>query len=191
MPILIAFGCSSRKPSTTDLVQAFRQNQYDFTDPEKTGYKNITFKLPKIFDVDYNKNYTFRNTAFRRQVYQLGVLFSVERFTENDLHSALFDEEVIGEDLLNGFHDAYVNRRIYSLHNSGQDFKEYLGKRSKFKGIIQTVTGESSPGYSQLYYTIATIQVKKEFYIFQMIGSKEMMGYVTDDFFHILSTVRS
>jgi len=190
LPLLTA--CPKEKEEErTDTAKAFRENGYNFPGYEKLTYKNIKLRIPTSFEYDYGSSYCYKVSALCRRDYALGIIFTVERFDEDDLESELMVDYMIEEDLLNGFHDAYVARRFESLYNGSVSFKKDIKKTVKFKGVIQTLSGNYSEYADQeLYYVTATLKVGEEYYVFQMISPKEMMNYVYDDFEHILETVR-
>jgi hypothetical protein len=185
-------GCpKDREEERTDTAKAFRENGYNFPGFKKITYKNIRMQIPESFEFDYGSGYCYKASAMNRRDFALGVIFTVERFTEDDLESELMMDYMIEEDLLNGFHDAYVYRRYESLYNGSVSFKKDIKKTIKFKGVTQTLAGRYSEFTEQeLYYAMATLKVKDEYYVFQLITPKAMMDYVYDDFEHILETVR-
>lgn len=190
MPLLTACPPKSQE-DRTDTAKAFRENGYDFPGYKKAVYKGIKFQLPESFEYDYGNRYCYKSSSMNRRDFQLGIIFTVEKFTEDDLESELMADYMIEEDLLNGFHDAYANRRYESLYEGTVSFKKDLKKGGKFKGVIQTIGGRYSEYADEyLYYTMATIKVDNDYYLFQFITQKDMMDYVYDDFEHILATVR-
>ena len=190
LPLLTACPDNSNQDKE-DHIKAFRENGYDFTNLKKQGYKNIKFKMPANFEYDYGTQYCFKNSGLVRRDASLGIVFTVERLTENDLESELMEDYIIEDDLLNGFHDAYAERRYETLHNASISFKKDSKKNVKFKGINQTISGSRSEYDDALYYAMTTLKIKDEYYIFQLISKKEMMDYVLDDFERILATVRT
>jgi hypothetical protein len=185
-------GCpKDKQKDRTDTAKAFRDNGYNFPEYTKLVYKNIRLQIPKSFEFDYGSGYCYKASAMNRRDFGLGVIFTVERFDEDDLESELMEDYMIEDDLLNGFHDAYVYRRFESLYNGSISFKKEVRKTIKFEGVIQTVSGKYSEYTEQeLYYVTSTLKVDDEYYVFQIITPKEMMNYVYDDFEHILETVR-
>jgi len=190
LPFLTACPSNSNQDSE-DYLKAFRENGYNFTNLKKQGYKNIKFKMPSSFEYDYGTQYCFKNSALTRRDASLGIVFTVERLTESDLESELMEDYVMEDDLLNGFHDAYADRRYETLHNASISFKKDSKKNVKFIGITQTISGSRSEYDEVLYYSMTTLKIKDEYYIFQLISKKEIMDYVLDDFERILTTVRS
>ncbi|MBI3240201.1 MAG: hypothetical protein HYZ43_15355 [Flavobacteriia bacterium] len=190
LPLLVA--CSSdSKEENEDTLKTFRENGYNFSGYKKQGYKNIRFKLPKSFEFDYGNRYCYKPSSLNRRDYSLGVIFTIERFTEDDLESELMEDfYLIDEDLLNSFHDAYADRRFESLTDASISFKKDTKKNIKFKGVTQTLSGKGSSYSDEVYYAMATLKVRKEYYVFQFISKREMMDYVYDDFERILATVR-
>ena len=147
--------------------------------------------MPKSFDIDYGNRHCYKSSALNRRDYTLGIIFTVERFTEDDLESELMEDYyLVDDDLLNSFHDAYADRRYESLTNASISFKKDTKKNIKFKGVTQTLSGRNSSYSDDVYYAMATLKVRKEYYIFQFISKREMMDYVYDDFERLLASVR-
>lgn len=191
VPLLTACpGKADPDKDREDSVASFRDHGYNFIAFKKQDYKNIRFKMPKSFEFDYGGGYCYKRSSLNRRDFPLGIIFTVERFTEDDLESELMEDYIIEDDLLNGFHDAYAERRYESLHNASISFKKDTKKNVKFDGITQTLSGKYSDYADHLYYAMATLKVKDEYYVFQMIAKKEVMDYVYDDFERILATVR-
>lgn len=194
VPLLTGLtACNEKNPNEEekDHVENFRNNGYNYTKLKKQGYKKIRFMVPDALKYNYTTNYCFKPDALSRRDFPLGIVFSVERLTKNDVNSELFEDYILTEDdLLNSFHDAYTERRYESLYESSSSFKKDVKKNVKFDGVIQTVRGQNSSYSEELYYATATLQVDKEYYVFQMITTKDMMDYVYDDFERILASVR-
>ena len=189
LPLLTA--CPADNEEAEDTLKTFRENDYNFSEFKKQGYKNIRFKMPKSFDIDYGNRHCYKSSALNRRDYTLGIIFTVERFTEDDLESELMEDYyLVDEDLLNSFHDAYADRRYESLTNASISFKKDTKKNIKFKGVTQTLSGRNSSYSDDVYYAMATLKVRKEYYIFQFISKREMMDYVYDDFERLLASVR-
>lgn len=194
IPLLFASCASSdSEERQQNVLKAFKENNYNFTNYKKVRYKGISFKLPGSFDVDFGGGYTYKPNAFLRRQYQLGIIFTVEKFTEYDINSELMEDYLIedDEDFLNSFHDAYSDRRYESLHEASISYKKVTRKNIPFKGVTQVLSGSSSQYSDTYYYAMTTLKVKDNYYVFQMITAPEMMHYVFDDFERILATVRS
>lgn len=189
LPLLTA--CPPDKDTSKETLKKFRKDGYNMTSLKTHVYGTIRFRLPATMQHDYSTHYAYKSTAFRRREQNLGILFTAERFQEADRYSELMEEYVYADnDLLNSFHDAYVNRRMHSLDQGGASFKKEVRSNVKFPGAIQVVSGESTYDDALLYYATATLKVDEDYYIFQFICDKPMMDYVYDDFERILASVR-
>lgn len=189
IPAFLIAGCFDYDKENKEIREAFKNNHYNFKLDKTLKYEGISFKLPDHFKKNYTHNYTIKNSSLTRTSNAFNIYFSVERFNKSDLNRDFVSNFVIKEDLLNTFQDAYVWRRFESLDNSGVSIKKELPKTFKNKGLIQTVSGDGT--YSgQAYYVTSTIQVGKEYYVFQWITSKPIMNYTYDDFERILKSVR-
>lgn len=183
-------ACPPNDDSAEGVQKSFQEHHYNLVDLEKKIYKNITFKLPKSFSIDYGASYTFKKGGMHRREYTLGIIFSVERFTNTDFESEFMEDYFMENDVLNSFHDAYIDRRSKSLEESASSFKKDFKKNAKFEGVFQTVKGTSYSGSYPLYYSMATLNVNDEYYVFQFIAEKQMMDVVQDDFERLLASVR-
>src|ERR1044071_7215875 len=75
-----------------DHVEGFRNDGYNYTKSIKKGYKKIRFQMPDAFKENYMTDHCFKSDAFSRRDFPLGVVFSVERLTKNDVNSELFED---------------------------------------------------------------------------------------------------
>lgn len=172
------------------IQEEFRENNFNMKLVETVKYNAISFKLPEKFNKAYNHSYTVKGNSLTRESYALGIKFSVETFSQKDFNKTFIKESGFHEDNLNTLHDAYVDRRYYSLDNAGATFKKTINKKKVFKGIIQVVSGEDEYSDDFVYYATATLKIGTEYYVFQWISRQEMMSYVMDDFERILYTVK-
>ena len=165
-----------------------QDNNMDFPDLRKTYYNGIHFLLPSMFTQDYNTNYVLTDNAETNVIYDLDVNFSVESFTKSDaeLIQYAFDEKI---DALNAVHDNYILRRQESLNEYSSSIKKEVPKAVGFPGYTQVVHGGIyDDGVESTYFT-ATIEINDIYFVFQMIGKKENMGYLYDDFIDILASL--
>ena len=61
-------------------------------------------------------------------------------------------------------------------------------KELKQNGVFQTVEGGRKYD-KKLMYFFATIEKNRNYYVFQLVGKSENMGYLKDDFFTILKSI--
>ena len=161
----------------------------DFADLHQQYYKGITFDLDRMFCSDYDAEYTLKQDAFTRVVFDLNLNFSVEVFDAGEAETIqyVFDEET---DPLNAVHDNYVIKRLESLEQPVASVKKELPEEIGHKGFIQTIHGTESSYEDDASYFTATIEYKDNYYVFQMIGKRENLGYLYDDFLDILRSVQ-
>jgi len=144
--------------------------------------------LDEMFVNDYEDNYTLSDNALTKVVYEIDVNFSVEVFNEGEAETVRygFDAE-IGS--LDAVHDNYIIQRQKSLYEHSTSIKKELPKSVPFDGSIQVVHGGSYSTNIPSSYFIATVQIDDSYYVFQLIGKKENMGYLYDDFIDLLSSI--
>jgi hypothetical protein len=185
--IFLLTACPNRQPRQSALKQ-LQDNKMDFPDLRSRRYSTINYQLSRLFDYDYSPSYTIQDNATAYVIYDLDVHFSVERFEldEAEMIQYAFDGETT---TLDAVHDNYILRRKSSLDNAELGIKKALPKSIQFPGYIQIIEGERKYYDSILTYMTATIEVGNNFYVFQLIGKEENMGYLYDDFIDILSSV--
>ena len=75
-----------------------------------------------------------------------------------------------------------VPDRTIPAHINETPLKKELPKDVKLDGYIQTVHGTDYTYEDESSYFTATVMFEGQVYVFQMIGKKENMGYLYDDF---------
>jgi len=188
--ILMITACgSSDKVDKTNSREKFKLNGYDLILDAKHNWGNIMFKIPSCFLKSYYSQGTVKPKSFMRETSTFNGYFFVEEFEESDQYLSFVESQVASKDLLNLFHDAYVNIIANRLTGGVSALKKDLPKSIKYKGVIQVVREYSSKEDPD-YYAVATLKIKKRYYIFTWLTGKEMMSYTYDDFIDILETVR-
>lgn len=160
----------------------------DFPNPEQDYYDGIRFKISKLFTEEYNDNFVVSDDALIKTVYGLDLHFSLEKFDADDadLIRFSFDEEIAS---LDAIHDNYIIKREASLKSHTTSIKKELPENISYSGYIQVVDGKSNAYGTESSYFTATMEIEDNYYVFQLIGKKENMGYLYDDFIDILASV--
>jgi hypothetical protein len=175
---------------TESAQQKLFKNHMDFPDLKQQYYKGIKFQLSSMFEDEYNTDYVLKQDAMTRIIYdELDLNFSVEAFTkqEADLFKYNFEYEL---DRIDAVHNHYAIMRENSLYDYFSSIKKFGPKEQKLNTIIQTIEGTSYDGAVEMTYYMATIEVKDTYYVFQLIGVKDHMGYLYDDFLDIVKSVK-
>lgn len=164
------------------------ENRMDLPDPVKTYHDGIHFMLSNLFETNYNSDFVLKDDATLKIIYDLELNFSVETFSKLEAESFrfAFSEQT---DLLNAVHDNYAIRRQKSLNKHFSSIKKAVSKEVGFNGVIQTIEGEEYYQDGKLLYLMATIEIDNVYYVFQLIGKKENMGYLYDDFLTLLNSI--
>lgn len=159
----------------------------DLPDLNRTYYKGISFFISDLFEHDYDDEYTIQSDANTQIIYDLGLRFSVEMFDSDEAETIQysFDGET---DPLNAVHDNYVIKRQQSLYENAVSIKKEFNT-SKFNGLIQVVHGDEYGDLLTTSYFTATLEVEDRYFVFQLIGKRENMGYLYDDFTDLLHSV--
>ena len=183
---LLCTGCPGGTYKSN--LKKVQENNMDFPDLRKEYYNEIHFMISELFVNGYEEMFTLQENAETKVVYEMDINFSVEMFSQSDAESIqyAFDSDI---SKLDAIHDHYILEREASLQESTVSIKKPLPKTVKYPGYIQVVSGANYSNEAMSTYFTATIQVENEFYVFQMIGKKDNMGYLYDDFMDILSSV--
>lgn len=169
-------------------LKKLQKNKMDFPDLRKEYFNGVTFMLSEMFTSDYENNYTLSDNALTKVVYVLDLNLSVETFDEEDAEVIryAFDGDI---ESLDAIHDNYIIQRQKSLYEQSTSIKKELPKSVKYPGYVQVVHGVTYSSDTPSSYFTATLDIDGEYYVFQMIGKRENMGYLYDDFIDILSSV--
>jgi len=191
--VLFTSSCGgTKKVDKTNSREKFKLNGYDWILDAKQNWSRITFKIPSCFVKNYYTQGTIQAKSFTRETSTFNGHFTIEEFEESDQYLSFVEGEVASKDLLNLFHDAYVNAVTVRLDNGVSSLKKELPKSVKYKGVVQVVReyidgDDADPDY----YVIATLKIKKRYYVVSWLTGKEMMSYTYDDFITILETIRA
>lgn len=160
----------------------------DFPKMEQDYYDGIRFKISKLFEEEYNDNFVLSEDALVKTVFGLDLHFSLEKFDPDDadLIRFSFDEEL---ESLDAVHDNYIQKREASLNEYSTSIKKELPATVHYQGYIQVIDGKSNSYGTESSYFTATLKIDSDCYVFQLIGKKENMGYLYDDFIDILASV--
>lgn len=160
----------------------------DFPDPERQFFDGINYMLWDMFEYDYDDDYVLSSENDTYVIYDIDVNFSVESFTDHDAELIQYTfEEEIGK--LDAVHDNYIIKRQESLTEFTLSIKKPLPASVGFNGYVQVVNGNTYEYDPYSSYFTATIEANEKFYVFQLIGKQDNMGYLYDDFIDILSSV--
>lgn len=176
----------SRRESALEQIQ---NNGMDFPDLRSQRFSVVKFQISRLFDRDYGVDYAIQDNAAGFVIYEMDLHFSIERFEQDEIEQIqfAFDDEISPMDAV---HDHYILKRESSLENVETGIKKELPKSVKFPGYVQVVEGARSDYGRTSSYLTATLEIGSDFYVFQLIGREENMGYLYDDFIDILSSVR-
>tara|TARA_R110002072_G_scaffold290921_1_gene458790 strand:+ start:9593 stop:10201 length:609 start_codon:yes stop_codon:yes gene_type:complete len=183
-------ACPGKKyKSNLDKLQ---DNDMNFPNLNRFIFEDISFLKPDMLEKEYSESYIISDIYETFVAYEIYTHFSVELFTASriDVIQYSFDEELTD---INAVHDNYVIRRENSLYNYSTSIKKEVPESVGFNGCIQIIHGDTDD-YDYDYaettsYFLATLEVKDEIYVFQMIGKKDNLGYLYDDFVTILSSI--
>lgn len=174
-----------QRKSALELIQ---DNGMDFPDMETRRFFKVTYQLSRLFDKEYSVDYALQDNAAGFVIYELDVRFSIERFDseEAEMIQYAFDDEISAIDAI---HDNYILKRRASLKDPDVGLKKELPETVIFPGFIQVVDGARSDYGNVTTYMTATLEIGGEYYVVQLIGREENMGYLYDDFIDILSSL--
>lgn len=163
----------------------------DFPDLRTRYYLQINFQLSRLFDTDYALDYNLLDNAAGYLIYEMDVYFCVEEFDKEEAEMIQFSYDGADISAFDAVHDHYIWKRQESLNNPELGIKKELPRSVSFPGYVQVVTGSQTDYEEPSTYFTATLSVNGKYYVFQLIGKEENMGYLYDDFIDILSSVRT
>ena len=163
----------------------------DFPDLRTRNYSLISFQLSSLFDPDYAIDYALQDNAAGYIIYEMDVFFSVEEFDEEATETIKFSFDNDSLAGIDAVHDHYFWKRNESLTDAEIGIKKELPESVQFPGYIQVINGAESDYNVPSSYFTATLEINNKYYVFQLIGKEENMGYLYDDFIDILSSVRN
>lgn len=186
--LLLTLTACPPKRNNKDELKQIQDNHMDFPKLRKMYYNSIHYKLSELFSQDYNKSYVIQDVAETRAIYSMDLKFSIEVFTEDEaeLMEYVFEDEINSFDAV---HDNYVLKRASTLIDPMVSIKKETPSSVGFPGYIQVIEGSYYDYQDPLSYFTATLNIDGEYYVFQLIGKQENMGYLYDDFIDILSSV--
>lgn len=175
--------------SSESALKRIQENGMDFPDLQSRRYLSVKFQLSNLFDRDYGMDYTLKDDASGFIIYSMDVHFCIERFEgeEIEMIQFAFDDEIPAIDAV---HDNYILKREASIEDGETGIKKELPNSVNFPGYIQVIDGATYSYSENLSYFTATLEIDDEYYVFQMIGKADNMGYLYDDFIDILSSVK-
>lgn len=169
--------------------QKLFKNHMDLPELKRIQYYGVSFQLSKLFEDNYDVEYVIKNDALSKSIYDLGLNFSTEVFNETDAEMFKYSLET-ETDNLNAVHDYYAAKRQNSMYEHFSSVKKKGPRENGYPSIIQTIEG---PGYESgdtITYMMATVDINKRYFVFQMIGKKGHIGYLYDDFIAIIKSIR-
>lgn len=189
IPLLfLLMACPPSRKSDLKQIQA---NNMDLPHLNYVGFEGIDFALSDLFDEEFSTEYAYSgDDAMCRVISSLDIYFSVEVFGAMDVVDLSEEMNSVSNSELNIVQDFYVGKRVNSLYEPIVSIKKEVPNTVKFPGFIQVVKGKEYEYEEPTNYFTSTLKVGNQYYVFQMIGKAENMGYLYDDFIDLLSSVR-
>jgi len=185
-------ACPSGGGRQSDLKR-IQENNMDLPDLKPEYYKGIDFELSELFSKEFQNDHTLDgSSALCKHIRGIDTHFTIEVFNDYDVDDFMeeFTETEEKLDPLDAVHDYYVLKRYESLSNAASSIKKIVPKRVKQKGYVQVIDGSKYEFNDSSTYFTATLEVDGKYYVFQLIGLSENMGYLYDDFIDILASVK-
>lgn len=189
IPAFLVFMLLTACPSSRqqNVIEQVKKNKMNLPDIKTVHTQGIHFKLSSLFFNNYY-DFTHKKNAFKRNITELNLYFSVEKFDKNDISKLQFYSET-EKNNYQIVHEFYINKRLNTLIEYKTSLKNGLPKEVGYKGIIQYIDGTSSTYNKPNLYMIATVEIDNNCYVFQFIGPKKNMSYFHDDFIRILKSI--
>jgi len=172
----------------TDL-ERIQKNNMDLPDNRRCLFGGIRYRLSELFLRSYNDDFVLANEYDVKVINELGLYFSIERYTEAEAIGIRYSFDNDSISLLNAVHDNYAIKRNASLEEATVSIKKAVPETVGFDGVMQTISGKNYLGNPANTYFMASLDINNEIYVVQLIGKEENMGYLYDDFIEIISSI--
>lgn len=187
---LLLGACESDGTLYQSDVQRVQKNHMDLPDPIRCYFNGIQYELSSMFHPHYDDSYVLGDLYEIRVNYGLHMYFSIESFSESEAEEIQFMFENGDEmTLLDAVHDHYAIKRNESLEEATVSIKKNVPKSVKYPGVMQVISGSTYSEAVPNSYFFATLEINDQIVVVQLIGKKENMGYMHDDFIDILSSI--
>jgi len=193
LAVAIVFaGCSGQTRSSVaaSKLQRIQSNNMDFPDTRSEYYNGVRFELSELFESSYYDRFVLSGDYMVKAIEDLNIYFSMEFFSVEDAEGIRYkfeDEEDLS--LMDAVHDNYTIKRNASLDEATISIKKPVPGTVGFPGVMQTISGTYDYYDEPNIYFMATLDLKDQIVVIQLIGKKENMGYLYDDFIDIISSV--
>ena len=185
--LILLCGCPA-PVSENKALKDFQKQQFDFQKKMKINFQGISFLYPDFFQKG-NKDHLLKANGISLVSYDLGIYLSVEKLKQSDLLKYVKDYDH-KNNYLRVAHDYYMENRRNSLLFYENSVNSALPKDCRYDGMMEVLYGRNEDIDDDLKYFIATMEKEGAFYVFQLICTHEMSGYLWDDFEDILKSVR-
>lgn len=186
--LVLLTACPSKNGGYKNNLKKVQENNMDFPNLRTRYYDGLKYKLSSLFTRNYNDSYTIKGNSDTYEVYDMNVSFSIEKFSAYDAELIAFSFDDVIEPL-DAVHDNYLIQRVNSLDNPDYSIKKELPKNSKYKGYYQIIHGDGYYNDESSTYMFATVNCNNAYYVVQLIGKKDNMGYLFDDFLDIIRSI--
>lgn len=192
--LLVAFvlaGCPGENQSPVYLsdLEKLQKNNMDFPDLRPQYFNGVRFKLSDLFRRTYYDQFVLSDNYDIRVINELSLYFSIESFSLSDAESIKYNFENEEISLMDAVHDNYIIKRNASLEEATISIKKAAPKSVGYPCMMQTISGVYDYDDLANTYFLATLDLEDQIVVVQLIGKKENMGYLYDDFIDILSSI--
>lgn len=184
---ILLCGCPS-PVSENKTLKEFKSQHFDFHNKNKIYFQGISFLYPEFFQKG-NKDHLLKADGISLVAHDLGIYLSIEKIEISDILQFVNDYDYKNNNL-NAAHDFYMKNRRNSLLYYENSVNSALPKGCHYDGMMEVLYGRNEDFDDDLKYFIATMEKEGAFYVFQLICTHEMSGYLWDDFEDILKSVR-
>lgn len=192
--IFVFTACPNGKnKNKLDAMKELKKNNYDFNHIIKFYHKGLNFYLPSYFSQDYNPSYLLNKDGMSLSNFESGIYFSCENYSIKEVedYKFLFEDSL---ENLEALHRYYISQRENSLKSVKISIPHKRSNKKQISGIYQIIEGSEKSAYSfasNMIYMIGTFsksnKTKIDYYVIQLISTKEMSAYLLDDFKQIIN----
>jgi len=183
--MLFSLSCT---PRTKSNLKKLQENDMNFPDLERINFEDISFLIPDFFENSGSERNTISEFSQTFTSYDLNLEFTAELFSQSSIDILKYTSDNY-KDNLPTVHENHILIRKNSLNEFTTSIKKKIPAKIGRDGLIQVIHGNTYMEGEDTSYFIATLEIDGESYVFQLIGKRENMGYLYDDFITILASI--
>lgn len=185
----VLFTACPPSNSSRQTIKKIQNNKMNLPELVKETYGGLTFDISKLFEDYYSTEFCLSSSADCYFIPDIDLYFSIEKVEEKSINAMRFYNDDTTKDPTYSLQKFYGIFRAESLYNGAVSEITPIPASYKIPGYMQTVDGNPSNYSEGQMYFMASFKISGEYFMIQMIGRKENMAYLYDDFQRIIKSI--